>query len=64
VQGARVRVFKTGPDFIDPMVLEMASAAPVYNLDCWMVGTEASRAPGYYAPGYYYIRVTDKEDRG
>src|SRR5215831_9678486 len=42
--GRRVRVFKTGPDFIDPMVLEMASAAPVYNLDCWMVGTEASRA--------------------
>jgi cobyrinic acid a,c-diamide synthase len=42
--GRRVRVFKTGPDFIDPMVLETASAAPVYNLDCWMVGVEASRA--------------------
>jgi cobyrinic acid a,c-diamide synthase len=42
--GRRVRVFKTGPDFIDPMVLEIASAAPVYNLDCWMVGTEASQA--------------------
>ena len=42
--GCRVRVFKTGPDFIDPMVLEMASGAPVYNLDCWMVGIEASRA--------------------
>ena len=26
------------------MVLEIASAAPVYNLDCWMVGTEASQA--------------------
>jgi len=42
--GRRVRVFKTGPDFIDPMVLEIASAAPVYNLDCWMVGIEASQA--------------------
>src|SRR5438105_13544593 len=42
--GCRVRVFKTGPDFIDPMVLEAASAAPVYNLDCWMVGVEASRS--------------------
>src|SRR5260370_34681062 len=42
--GCRVRVFKTGPDFIDPVVLEAASAAPVYNLDCWMVGIEASRA--------------------
>jgi cobyrinic acid a,c-diamide synthase len=42
-KGRRVRVFKTGPDFLDPMVLEAASGAPVYNLDCWMVGIEASR---------------------
>lgn len=42
--GRRVRVFKAGPDFIDPMMLEAASGAPVYNLDCWMVGIEASRA--------------------
>lgn len=42
--GRRVRVFKAGPDFIDPMMLEAASGAPVYNLDCWMVGVEASRA--------------------
>lgn len=42
--GRRVRVFKTGPDFIDPMVLEAASGNPVYNLDCWMVGVENSRA--------------------
>ncbi len=42
--GRKVRVFKTGPDFIDPMILEAASAAPVYNLDCWMVGVQGSRA--------------------
>jgi cobyrinic acid a,c-diamide synthase len=42
--GRRVRVFKAGPDFIDPMILEAASGAPVYNLDCWMVGVEGSRA--------------------
>ena len=36
--GARVRVFKTGPDFIDPMILERASGAAVYQLDLWMVG--------------------------
>src|SRR5205807_9133685 len=42
--GCRVRVFKTGPDFIDPMVLDAASDAPVNNLDCWMVGLEASSA--------------------
>ena len=37
-QGRRVRVFKTGPDFLDPMILEAASGAPVYQLDLWMGG--------------------------
>lgn len=36
--GRRVRVFKTGPDFLDPMILERASGAPVYQLDLWMGG--------------------------
>jgi cobyrinic acid a,c-diamide synthase len=38
--GRRVRVFKCGPDFIDPMVLGRASGAPVESLDLWMVGRE------------------------
>ena len=42
-QGKRVRVFKCGPDFIDPMLLERASGAPVQSLDLWMVGADASR---------------------
>lgn len=37
-QGLRVRVFKTGPDFLDPMVLARASGAPVQQLDLWMGG--------------------------
>ncbi len=43
-KGRRVRVFKAGPDFIDPTILEAASGAPVYNIDCWMIGAEESRA--------------------
>ena len=35
-RGREVRVFKTGPDFLDPMVLELASGNPVYQLDLWM----------------------------
>lgn len=31
-QGRRVRVFKAGPDFIDPMILERASGQLVYSL--------------------------------
>lgn len=43
-QGLRVRVFKTGPDFIDPMVLERASGHPVYQLDLFMGGLAHCRA--------------------
>lgn len=43
-QGLRVRVFKTGPDFLDPMILERASGSPVYSLHLWMVGIDACRA--------------------
>ncbi len=42
--GRRVRVFKTGPDFLDPMILERASGSPVYSLHLWMVGVDACRA--------------------
>ena len=50
-QGLRVRVFKTGPDFIDPMVLERASGAPVYQLDLWMGGEAHCRGLLYEAAG-------------
>ncbi|MFA0440867.1 cobyrinate a,c-diamide synthase [Vibrio sp. 10N.222.51.C12] len=36
--GKQVRVFKTGPDFIDPAFLAIASKNPVYQLDFWMCG--------------------------
>lgn len=42
-QGRQVRVFKCGPDFLDPMIHARASGAPVYQLDLWMVGAEESR---------------------
>lgn len=42
-QGRTVRVFKTGPDFLDPKILERASGAPVQTLDLWMVGEAECR---------------------
>lgn len=46
-----MRVFKTGPDFLDPMILERASGAPVYQLDLWMGGEEHCRQLLYTAAG-------------
>ncbi len=50
-RGRRVRVFKTGPDFIDPTILEQASGHPVYQLDLWMGGETDCRARLYQAAG-------------
>jgi cobyrinic acid a,c-diamide synthase len=37
-RGLKVRAFKCGPDFLDPMILEAATGQPVYNLDLTMCG--------------------------
>jgi len=39
-QGKVVRVFKTGPDYLDPQILEQASKQPVEQLDLWMAGEQ------------------------
>ncbi|NVK41077.1 MAG: cobyrinate a,c-diamide synthase [Oceanospirillaceae bacterium] len=36
--GKVVRVFKTGPDYLDPQILVQASGQPVDQLDLWMAG--------------------------
>ena len=43
-QGLRVRVFKCGPDFLDPHWHQLASGAPVHQLDLWMTGEQDARA--------------------
>lgn len=37
-RGLAVRVFKCGPDFLDPHWLALASGAPVHALDLWITG--------------------------
>jgi cobyrinic acid a,c-diamide synthase len=43
-QGRRVRVFKCGPDFLDPHWHQLASGHPVHNLDLWLNGEADIRA--------------------
>ncbi|MGJ7541319.1 cobyrinate a,c-diamide synthase [Variovorax sp. LT1R16] len=49
--GRRVRVFKCGPDFLDPRWLALASGAPVHSLDLWMNGEADCRARLHAAAG-------------
>lgn len=51
LRGRSVQVFKTGPDFLDPMILERASGRPVYHLDLWMGGEAHCRKLLYDAAG-------------
>ncbi|HEY1181378.1 MAG TPA: cobyrinate a,c-diamide synthase, partial [Rhodocyclaceae bacterium] len=39
-QGLRVRVFKCGPDFLDPKIQAIASGNPCCNVDLWMCGAD------------------------
>ena len=50
-RGLKVRVFKTGPDFLDPMILARASGSAVYQLDLWMGGEAHCRDLLYRAAG-------------
>lgn len=37
-QGKVVRIFKTGPDYLDPQILHQASGNPVEPVDMWLAG--------------------------
>jgi cobyrinic acid a,c-diamide synthase len=43
-QGKKVRVFKCGPDFLDPYWHTLASGGPVHQMDLWMTGEADCRA--------------------
>ena len=42
-QGRKVRVFKCGPDFLDPQIHAFASGRPCQNLDLGMCGESDAR---------------------
>ena len=48
-QGKRVRVFKMGPDYLDPQILAQAADSPVEPLDLWMADREYCQQQLYLA---------------
>ena len=44
-----MRVFKAGPDFLDPTILARACGLPVYQLDLWLAGEAHCRSLLYEA---------------
>jgi len=48
-QGRTVRVFKIGPDYLDPLILQHASGWDVEPLDLWMMGESGCREALYNA---------------
>ena len=48
-QGRKVRVFKTGPDYLDPLILQRASHYPVEQIDLWMMREDYCRQVLYQA---------------
>lgn len=50
--GKRVTVFKTGPDYLDPLLLAHASGGSAEPLDLWMMGEEACRRALYDAAAH------------
>ncbi len=58
-QGYRVQVFKMGPDYLDPTILEQASKNTVYNLDLWMMGESHCRQLLYQAAKHHDIILVE-----
>ena len=50
-QGKVVRIFKVGPDYLDPKILRQASGQPVEPLDLWMAGSDYCKDKMYQAAG-------------
>ena len=48
-QGKTVKIFKVGPDYLDPKILKLASGQAVEPLDLWMAGTEYCQDKMYQA---------------
>ncbi|MFA9420314.1 MAG: cobyrinate a,c-diamide synthase [Gammaproteobacteria bacterium] len=42
-EGKQVQLFKIGPDYLDPTILEQASGQSVYNIDLWIMGEQHCR---------------------
>jgi cobyrinic acid a,c-diamide synthase len=58
-RGLTVQAFKCGPDFIDSMILQVATGRPVYNLDLGMCGLADAQAQLYHAKQHADVIIAE-----
>lgn len=58
-EGYRVKAFKVGPDYLDPMVLSLAAGEPAEPLDLWMMGEAYCRAKVEHGLSAYDLVVIE-----
>ncbi len=58
-RGLRVQAFKVGPDYIDPGYHRLATGAPSYNLDTWLMGERGVVSTFSWATAHADIGVVE-----
>jgi len=57
--GKKVRIFKCGPDYLDPTYHQRASGISSVNLDSWMMGKDAVKSTFYNATIGYDLAIIE-----
>ncbi len=58
-KGIRTKIFKCGPDYLDPTYHQRASGSSSVNLDSWMMGTNSVLSTFYHASKDYDLALIE-----
>jgi len=58
-RGIKTKLFKCGPDYLDPTYHQRASGSSSVNLDSWMMGSESLKSSFYHASKGYDLAIIE-----